>query len=97
MTLKRVVYLSAMWLWAASIISAQEVVDVRRQLDELKQEYQQKIRELEARLAVLENQTVPDVSTFCSKYRATGERNGEASRARAAADVSRTVTERAHL
>jgi maltoporin len=63
MTLKRVVYLSAMWLWGAAMTSAQEVVDVRRQLDELKQEYQQKIRELEARLAVLENQTVPDVST----------------------------------
>ncbi len=37
--------------WAASTASAQQAEDVRRLLDQLKEEYQQKIQDLEQRLA----------------------------------------------
>src|SRR5882672_10549161 len=61
---KHLICFSAIWVLAASTASAQQLTDMRRQLDELKQEYQQKIHDLEQRLAALEHpangNSVPD-------------------------------------
>ena len=49
--------LTILFVWAAPAIYAQQAEEIRHQLEQLKQEYQAKIRDLEQRIATLENQT----------------------------------------
>ena len=49
--------LTILFVWAAPSIYAQQAEEIRHQLEQLKQEYQAKIRDLEQRIATLENQT----------------------------------------
>jgi hypothetical protein len=53
----KLLVLTILFVWAAPAIYAQQAEEIRHQLEQLKQEYQAKIRDLEQRIATLENQT----------------------------------------
>src|ERR1700761_9114118 len=57
--MRRSLILAGLALSAIPLAYGQEAGDLRKQLEELKQEYQQKIADLESRLSALEKKTPP--------------------------------------